>query len=880
MMTSAQVRQSFLDFFRERGHVIVPSSPVILPSDPTLLFANAGMNQFKDIFLGARTSPLPRIADTQKCIRVSGKHNDLEEVGHDTYHHTFFEMLGNWSFGDYREPEAIEWAWDLLTRVWGLPKERLWATIYRKDDAAEKIWKQVTDIHPSHILRFGEKDNFWEMGETGPCGPCSEIHFDRTPDGCQPEQVNAGSPDVIELWNLVFIQFNRRSDGGLDPLPARHIDTGMGFERVTSVLQNKASNYDTDIFTPILDGISTLSRRPYEGKDAIAMRVIADHLRTLSIAIADGALPSNEGRGYVLRRLLRRAVRYGRSLGFDRPFLGELYPALDATLGSVFPELRKEKDRILRALRAEEEGFLTTLDRGLAIFEEAARKTASAPGNTFPGAEAFKLYDTFGFPLDLTRLLAHEKGLRLDESGFEEQMALQKNRARQARRDAATPGSSDLVAELIGQGLRSEFTGYDTVETTTRILAILQDGKTRPEAATGEEADILLAETPFYAESGGQVSDLGLLQAPDAQADVLQVRKPADGLLLHRVRVREGRLIVGQTVTAKIDTVRRNQCRRHHTATHLLQAALRAAVSPSVKQAGSYVGPERLRFDFSWFEALDPDLLDRIEEQVNLWILDNRPIHLAQLPLREVQGTDILAMFDEKYGDTVRVVGVDGVSRECCGGTHVDSTGQIGAFRIVSEASIASGVRRIEAVAGTAADAAARADRKLLRTLASRFSIAPADLPERIDQTCAQLRDLEKDLRKKNERLAASQAESLLERIQTAGALPLLIENVGEIDADGLRTLMETLRSRLMSGVVLLAGTGGQKVSVAATASDDAVARGIHCGQLVSGIARLTGGGGGGKPQRAQAGGTDASRLPEALEAARIQIRTLLEGKA
>jgi alanyl-tRNA synthetase len=876
MMTSAQVRQSFLDFFQERGHVIVPSSPVILPSDPTLLFANAGMNQFKDIFLGARTSPLPRVADTQKCIRVSGKHNDLEEVGHDTYHHTFFEMLGNWSFGDYREPEAVEWAWDLLTRVWGLPKERLWATIYRKDDEAEKIWRRVTDIDPARILRFGEKDNFWEMGETGPCGPCSEIHFDRTPGGCRPEQVNAGTPDVIEIWNLVFIQFNRRMDGGLDPLPARHIDTGMGFERAVSVLQGKASNYDTDVFTPILERVSTLSRRPYEGRDAIAMRVIADHLRTLCIAIADGALPSNEGRGYVLRRLLRRAVRYGRSLGLDRPFLGDLFPELDRTLGPVFPELRKEKDRILRALRAEEEGFLVTLDRGLALFEEAARKSAGAPGATFPGEEAFKLYDTYGFPIDLTRLLALEKGLKLDETGFEEQMARQKTRARQARRDAAGPDSSDLLAGLIARGVRSEFTGYDASETRARVLAVLRDGSLDAEAAEGEEAEVLLSETPFYAESGGQVSDLGVLEGDGVRADVLQVRKPADGLLLHRVRVTGGRLAAGGEVTARIDVERRNQCQRHHTATHLLQAALRAAISPSVKQAGSYVAPERMRFDFSWFEAIPPESLEKIEEQVNRWILENRPVRVTHLPLREVQGTDILAMFDEKYGDTVRVVGVDGVSRECCGGTHVAATGEIGAFRIVAETSIASGVRRIEAVAGLAADAAARADRKLLRTLAQRFSIAPGELPARVEQTLAQVRDLEREIKRRNEIEAAELARRLLDRVLDVGGVPVLVEHIGEADAAGIRALTDTLRSSLPRGVLLLAGTGGGKVSLSAMADDESVARGIHCGTLLSEIARATGGGGGGKPQRAQAGGKDPARLPEALEAARARIRALL----
>ena len=632
MMTSNEIRQSFLDFFRGKGHEIVPSSPVVLPADPTLLFANAGMNQFKEIFLGARKPSHSRVADTQKCIRVSGKHNDLEEVGRDTYHHTFFEMLGNWSFGDYYKKEAISWAWELLTEVWKLPKARLWATVYTDDDEAAEIWRTVTDIDPAHILRFGKKDNFWEMGETGPCGPCSEVHLDNTENGCTPDMVNAGTPEVIEIWNLVFMQYNRKSDGSLDPLPSKCVDTGMGFERVCAVLQGKKSNYDTDVFAPLIGAVSALCGKPYADgtEEAVAMRVVADHLRTLSFAIADGVMPSNDGRGYVLRRLLRRAARYGRKLGLNKPFLCDLFPALEAQMAPIFPELTARRAEILRALRSEEESFAATLDRGIALFEETVARLRAEGKKTFPGEEAFKLYDTYGFPVDLTVLMAAEQGLDMDAPAFDRFMQEQRDRARGARKDR-TAQDNDVVAALVERGLSSEFTGYGELETDAQVLAILVGGKPAESLAAGESADLLLSKTPFYGESGGQVGDTGAITgAGGLRFDVADTRKPAQGILLHRGKLAAGTLRPGDWVHASVDAARRAAIRRNHTATHLLNAALKQVVGTSaIRQAGSYVAPDRLRFDFTGSDALTRDQLAAVERTVAGYVCANAEVRTA-----------------------------------------------------------------------------------------------------------------------------------------------------------------------------------------------------------------------------------------------------------
>ncbi len=878
MMTSSEIRQSFLDFFAERGHEIVPSSPVVLPTDPTLLFANAGMNQFKEIFLGARKSSWKRVANTQKCIRVSGKHNDLEEVGRDTYHHTFFEMLGNWSFGDYYKREAITWAWELLTQVWKLPKNRLWVTVYTTDDEAADIWRTCTDVDPAHILRFGEEDNFWEMGDTGPCGPCSEIHFDLTPNGCTPDMVNAGTPDVIEIWNNVFMQYNRKSDGTLDDLPAKCVDTGMGFERIVAVIQGKKSNYDTDVFTPLIQAISQRSGQPYtDGENAVAMRVIADHLRALSFAIADGVMPSNDGRGYVLRRLLRRAARFGRNLGLNKPFLCELFPVLEKQMGGFFPELTARRAEIIRALRAEEESFAHTLDRGIALFDETVAELQQNKATIFPGDQAFKLYDTYGFPYDLTVLMAGEKNLTVDQAAFDECMAAQRARARAARKNDAA-ATNDMIAQFVAQGIKSTFIGYTALTADTEILAILADGHPVPSLAAGQHADILLQQTPFYAESGGQIGDTGTITTPQgARFEVTDTQKPADGIILHKGQLTAGALTKGDTVSASVDATRRAAIRRHHTATHLLNAALRKVLATdSIKQAGSYVAPDRLRFDFTWFEALTPAQIADIENLVTEYIIANKPVTSYEMDLKDVPGSGIIAVFDEKYGDTVRVVETEGISRELCGGTHVERSGDIGPFRIIAETSIAAGIRRIEAQTGLSASAHTLHEHSLLAAAAHQLSISPAELPERITALVEQVHRLEKELKAAAEKGALEKGAALANQFAPINGIPVLIESVGELSADPLRALVESLRKQTPDSVILLAATADGKATFILNAGPAAQAKGLHAGKLVGAIAKVAGGGGGGKPDKAQAGGKNPDKLPDALATARELITQAL----
>ena len=852
-MKSEEIRESFFSFFSAKEHQIVPSSPVVLPADPTLLFTNAGMNQFKDIFLGAREATTKRVANTQKCIRVSGKHNDLEEVGYDTYHHTFFEMLGNWSFGDYYKREAIAYAWELMTEVWKLDKERIWATVYRTDDEALALWQEVTDINPAHILRFDEKDNFWEMGETGPCGPCSEIHYDLTPEGnATPEMVNADLPEVIEIWNLVFIQFNRRSDGTLEELAAKHVDTGMGFERICAVMQAKASNYETDIFMPLIERVSELCGRAYEGSDAIAMRVIADHIRTLSIAISDGVLPSNDGRGYVLRRLLRRAVRYGRNLGFEQPFLSELFPTLEGQLAGVFPELRTQRETILRALHAEEVAFSKTLDRGIARFE--ATVAGLSEGATFPSEEAFMLYDTYGFPFDLTALMASEKGCSIDEAAFEEQMEAQRERARAARSTGAQNAQMDLIADLVAQQVESEFIGHQTTACETEILAVLDSG------------ELLLKETPFYPEGGGQQGDRGEIQGDGFNFEVKDTQRPAEGIILHSGVCLYGQPEVGMRVMAGVDRYRRGQMRRNHTATHLLNAALREVVDPTIQQAGSLVSAERLRFDFNYFEAIPLEQLQVIEQVVNHEIMRNTPLETTEMSMAEVQqDARIQAVFDDKYGERVRVVRIGEFSQELCGGTHVSLTGDIGSFRIVSESSVAAGIRRIEAVTGMEAVQWTAQEHELILGLSQRLSVKPPELPTRVMAMNEQLRQAEKKVKEMQASSAASQVDQWVEQVTEIEGVRVLAADVGALPMQALREVLDRLREKIGSSVIVLGSAHEGKACFAASISSDYIERGLHAGKLIGEVAAVAEGGGGGKPDRAQAGGKDGTKVAAAL---------------
>ncbi len=870
VMTAAEIRQSFLDFYKSKQHEIVPSSPVVLQADPTLLFVNAGMNQFKEIFLGARVSQYGRVANSQKCIRVSGKHNDLEEVGHDTYHHTFFEMLGNWSFGDYYKRESIAWGWELLTKVWGLPKNRLWATVYKDDEEAITIWKEVTDIDPTHILKFAEKDNFWEMGETGPCGPCSEIHFDRMPNGCTPDMINAGLQEVIEIWNHVFMQYNRRQDGSLEELPAKHVDTGMGLERVVSVIQGKTSNYDTDIFQPVIQKMVQLSGYSYEGPGGVAMRVIADHLRTLAFAIGDGVLPSNDGRGYVLRRLLRRAVRYGRKIGFNKPFMTALLPTLEAAMGAQYPELIQHRKEIARAILAEEESFSVTLDRGLSLFDEVAASVIATKSAVFPGDAAFKLYDTYGFPLDLTVVMAKEKGLEVDEKRFAVLMDEQRKRAREARKAATADADVDLVSDLVASGVKSKFVGYTVLSGKVPVLKLLGKDAAGVSAVVetlteGQEGAILLAETPFYPEKGGQVGDRGTLSGPEGEFEVMDTRQPNEGIILHVGRVTRGKLEAGTTLSATVDPARRAATARHHTATHLLQFVLKEIVGSSIKQAGSMVSPERLRFDFNYFQALTPAEISTVERRVNELILANGAVNVSEMALKDVPGSGIVAIFDEKYGDTVRVVNVGGYSRELCGGTHVSATGTIGSFRIISECSIASGVRRIEALTGVPAYDAMCEDRSLLEGLAKRFSVSTTEITGRVEALTEQVKTLEKQIKENENATAMQKLDGVLAAATDVKGMKLMAAAVGEVSADALKNLADAVLVKAGSGVVVLGASSEGKAQFIVVVSPDLVKKGVHAGKIIKEVAKVAGGGGGGQPAMARAGGKDVSKIAEAV---------------
>lgn len=831
-MTSRQIRQAYLTFFEERGHRVVPSAPVVPHGDPTLLFTNAGMNQFKDVFLGIGKRDFTRAVDTQKCIRVSGKHNDLEEVGYDTYHHTFFEMLGNWSFGDYFKKEAIAWSWEFLTSTLKLPKERLHATVYRTDDEAYEIWKAY--LPEPHIHRFDEKDNFWEMGDTGPCGPCTEIHFDRTPDLSGGPLVNAGVPEVIEIWNNVFIQYNRTATGELENLPATHVDTGMGFERLCAVMQQKDSNYDTDVFQPIIAFTEDLCGRSYrpelDNPDGVAMRVIADHIRTLSFAIADGAHPGNEGRGYVLRRILRRAARYARNLGLTEPVLWKHVGILCETMGDVFPELIERRDIIERIIRAEEESFLATLDRGLQRFD-----ALDTPNGVVRGADAFELYDTFGFPLDLTQLIARERGLQVDEEGYTALLQQQRERSRAARKSHAQEARTSTIDHA------SEFVGYSSTQTTSDVLYV--DG-----------TSVVLAKTPFYVEMGGQMGDTGVITVGGQSVRVEEVRKVGDAI----IHICEQPLDIapGDSVLAVVDRERRRDIEREHSVTHLLHEALRRVLGTHVQQSGSLVNPEYLRFDFAHFERVRPDELQAVEDMVNEKIFASIDVVTEELPIAKARTVPGVKMFfGDKYGDSVRVVFIDETfSVEFCGGTHVRNTSEIGMFKILSESSVASGVRRIEAIAGRSIPQWIH-DRELQR-------LAAAD---EIAKHLERIKQLERELASLKTGELKSLIPNIINAATTVGDIKVAVGTVDVADSDQLKELGDALRSGLATqGIGLLAAVVDEKVQLVCVVTDD-LTQTHSAGKLVGAVAKLLGGGGGGKAHLATAGGRDVAKLNDVL---------------
>jgi len=850
-MTSQQIRQQFFDFFKNKEHRLVQSAPVVPFDDPTLLFTNAGMNQFKDVFLGLGTRDYKRAVDTQKCIRVSGKHNDLEEVGHDTFHHTFFEMLGNWSFGDYYKKEAIKWAWELLTEVWKLPKERLWATVYKNDDEAFEFWKSETDINPKNILRFGEKDNFWEMGETGPCGPCSEIHINVGDDYKNPDLVNAGSPECIEIWNLVFIQYNRDENGKLNELPAKHVDTGMGFERVCAVLQNKKSNYDTDVFTSIIEMVSKLSKIKYDKEeDKIPMRVIADHIRALTFAIADGAVPGNDGRGYVLRRILRRAARYGRKINLNEPFLYKLVDIITDTMGDVFPEVIEKKEYVKKVIKAEEESFNSTLDRGIELFDEVVKRLIKQNLKVIPGDEVFKLYDTYGFPADLTNVMAREINFAIDEEGFNKLMNEQKERGREASKDkfaAVNVNLNDLSGFDLVSSDPTVFTGYDELQSKAVVVGVKNNG---------DNTLVILDRSPFYVESGGQVDDLGKIIIGSQSYNVIDVTKINDQII-HVLSSADNQLLKpGAEVIAEVDENRRWDIMRNHSVTHFLHKALREVLGTHVQQAGSYVGPDRLRFDFTHFAKLTNEEIQKIESIVNEQTRKNYPLkHHRNTPFDEAKKMGALMFFGDKYGDKVNVVQFGDFTLEFCGGTHVHNSSEIGLFKILSESSIASGVRRIEAVTGAGVE-------KFIQSQQEQLKLSEQKIEELIDSK----KKLEKEIAELKMKDKLEQLDHIFSLSSEEKSVKIFKGKVQADSMDELKSFGDEMRNKIKSGIGVLIAQIEDKVGIVCVVSDDLIKdKNLSAGKIVGELAKLVGGGGGGRPHLATAGGKDVSQIVPAL---------------
>jgi alanyl-tRNA synthetase len=869
MMTSSAIRQQFMDFFASKGHTIVPSAPIVIKNDPTLMFTNAGMNQFKDYFLGNKTAPWKRVADTQKCLRVSGKHNDLEEVGVDTYHHTMFEMLGNWSFGDYFKKEAIAWSWELLTDVYRIPKDRLYVTVFEgddkenlpKDDEAYNEWKKW--IKEDRILMGSKKDNFWEMGDTGPCGPCSEIHVDFRPDEERKkldgkDLVNKDNPQVIEIWNNVFIQFNRLKDGSLEPLPEMHVDTGMGLERLVRVLQGKLSNYDTDIFTGTIAVTEKITGKKYDGSDlkqAIAFRVIADHVRAIAFTIADGQIPSNTGAGYVIRRILRRAVRYYFSyLGYKQPLLYQLIPVLARQFENVFPELHQQSDFVSRVVKEEEEAFLRTVEKGLKRMEDILSIPSVQSAGNISGKEAFELYDTYGFPIDLTRLIAHENKLEVDETGFEQEMQQQKDRSR-----AATAIETEDW-KVLDDFARNEFIGYEELESTTKIV------KYRKIKWKGNEAyQLVLEVTPFYAESGGQVGDTGWLEVGGSKLEIADTKKEND-LIIHYTDSIPADL--SGPVIAKVDAEKRKRTAIHHSATHLLHAALRKVLGTHVVQKGSLVNDEYFRFDFSHFAKPVDEELAAIEAMVNKKIRDNIPVVIKEMPKEEATQMGAMALFGEKYGDVVRVVIIDPTySVELCGGTHVGSTGELGYFKITSETAIAAGVRRMEAVSGVAAEQYINQQLELLGKIKEQFK-NPKEVLKTVENTLNENAALKRHIEHMENRMLVGIRNELLQKDVTIDSVNFIGEIVEVSNPDALKKICYDLKNNLSYYVVVLCANIGGKPSVAISIDEKVVAaKKLDASAIIKQhVAPLIKGGGGGQKTLATAGGQDANNLRQVIE--------------
>jgi len=878
-LSGKQIRSLFLDFFSRNGSEIIPSSPLIPAEDPSLLFTNSGMVQFKKVFLGEETRSYTRAASCQKCVRAGGKHNDLENVGYTARHHTFFEMLGNFSFGDYFKREAISFAWDFLTKEIELPVEDLWVTVFREDDEAAKFWPEITGISPDRVVRLGEEDNFWAMGDTGPCGPCSEILVDQGPDvGCgRPDcKVGCDCDRFLELWNLVFMQFFRDESGRMTPLPTPCIDTGLGLERMAAICQGRQSNYDTDIFAGLIACIEELSGRTY-GKDRqsdVAIKVIADHTRASTFLIADGLIPSNEGRGYVLRRIIRRAVRYGKVIGLKGPFISSVADVVVREMGETYPELKKASAFLGKVIDHEESRFAETLEFGLRFLDEEIAKLKKEHKTQISGNFAFKLHDTYGLPVDILLDVAREEDMGLDRDGYERARSEQRERSRKARHDTVTEELPQVYRELLSSNLGNRFIGYDTTSHKSEILALLKQGRPIQRAPAGWCGELIAAETPFYAESGGQVGDRGWVEGPSGRAEVTDTFRKGD-LIVHSIEVKHGYLESGDSIKLEVSENLRKDTARNHTATHLLHSALRQVLGEHVKQAGSMVAPDRLRFDFTHFSALTPDEIREVEDLVNEQIREDREVKTEILSYKEAMARDAMALFGEKYGETVRLVSVPDFSKELCGGTHVSRTGQIGLFKIISESSVASGMRRLEAcTAQTALDFVHELE-EAVSSITFQLKCPRREASKKVTRLLEMTKDLEKQLQQVKKARATQGLDKLLSGTREINHIKVLSARVEAENVRSLRDLGDRLRDKIGSGVIVIGSRADGKALLLVLVTKDLTDR-LHAGNMIKQVARIIGGSGGGRPEMAQAGGPKPERLEEALEAVYDIVHTKL----
>lgn len=879
-MNAQKIRQAFLQFFADRGHAIKPSDGLIPSSDPTLLFTSAGMVQFKPFWTDAPLS-FKRAASCQKCLRVGGKDSDLENVGKTLRHHSFFEMLGNFSFGEYFKQEAIEWAWEFVVEVMGLERERLWVSVFEDDDEAYALWNKGIGIPAEKIVRLGNKDNFWgPAGSSGPCGPCSEIYFDRGAEwGCGKPSCRPGCDceRYFEFWNLVFPQFYQEPSGKRRSLQRRGIDTGMGLERLALLAQRVDSNYETDLFNPIIAGLKAITSVTYDRHSQTPYHVIADHIRALTFTISENIFPSNEGRGYVVRRLLRRAVRFGRKLGLEKPFLYQLVASVVEVMKDAYPELLERREHVSRIILAEEERFGDTLTLGLEKLDEIAEALERKDENLIPGVEVFKLYDTYGFPPELTDEVAQEKNLSINWPAFEEEMEKQRERGRRAWKGMAEKEILPGYRKLKKETPPTEFLGYEKLALRTRILAILKDGKKTGTAGPGQAVEVILEQTPFYAEAGGQVGDTGLIQSQTGKMKVTDTVSPLEGLIIHQGTLVDGKLEAGEKVEALVDQARRRDIERHHTATHLLQHALREILGEHVSQAGSFVGPDYFRFDFTHFEALKKEEIDRVELRVNEVILNDDPVKVYYLPLEEAKKQGALAFFGEKYGETVRMIDVGGYSRELCGGTHVNRSGEIGLFFITQENSIASGVRRIEAVCGKKAYQKIMGERDLLAGVVHRLKTTPEQLVAKLEKIGDRIKSLENEKLTILRKQAGADLDILIKEANLVSGFKVVAANLGSAGMEILRSAADNMKQKMGSGIAVFGSASRNKVYLVVTVTPDLVKKGYHAGEIIKQVARIVGGSGGGRADLAQAGGKEPAQLSKALSAVPRIIQELVK---